>query len=959
MTAPDESVETVRDYALGYAAEGYRVLPLHTITETLTDDGMARACSCLRPDCRSAGKHPRLDLAQHGVYDATTDAAVIAAWPADGYNLGIAMTAEVVAIDIDDSDIAEALLAPEVGLADREVVDRTRRGLHLIVYALPSRSSVIKTADGWRVGEIRAEGEYVVVPPSRHVAGTYHWLGASILDLPRQTPYPGTAYDYISGLLKAELGIELAPEGGLGGAEALPGGATGVAAIGDDAIPFKIRLGSILRQLLDGVRPVKDRSDTLYLIACECYRTAAKQGVDVDPMVVAGIVRHADRHYRKFSDRADADRRYYECAARAQADVNATQGELPLGDAPAPTPIRPTRAAAPAGGDSTDIFSDGPISRPGAAEYDYRPDEGFVHTAGRATTIICNFEPRIIEQRVIYTGDPGGDAESEWLLRLRLDDEVHDLVVTEAQYSDPRSLVMYLRRRLPPHYVIEARRDGLLLSGIQHTSGVVPVRTVYAAPGWLPDRDAFLVPGLPGAIVPYGATGDETGDGYDPAVIYETAGDRALAALLADDRAVGAQPPDVALQALIDTGRDAARVIVPILTQIAAAPLTSVGYTDGAWLHVYGPTGTFKTSVVEALLAVYGYTPNKRALGITSWAADTDGVIRKWWHAFRDLPCLIDDFKTGIRPEAAVTSLIQSFGDGRGRGRLQRDGRMGHADDPRGLPITTGEDVWETQRSAVNRTILVEMTPDIIDLGMVRSLQAHARNGALGALGVAWLRWLTTRGRDALAAYLAAEPDRQQDTVARVVGADAARITRQVTALFTVSRLFNEFVRETASPAVADAWRAYAQWGWLALFEQARNQAAEAAQLSPLRQIFDLITDHVRGGRACFVPRTPLEGTVVGMPGSRAIGFVDRRAYYLTRALTYDWFLEERARTRRDAGFSWNQVTREIARAYGTMSVPQHTATETGSGSVRMIAIPLAALDIDGAVIEFEDSTHP
>lgn len=935
MIAPNE--DTIRDYALAYTAAGYRVLPLHTIIETVVDGQTGLTCSCLRPDCRSAGKHPRLDLTQHGVYDATDDAGTIVAWPVDGYNLGVAMTAEVVAIDIDDSDIAEALLAPEVGLADREVVDRTRRGLHLIVYALPSRSSVIKTADGWRVGEIRAEGEYVVVPPSRHVAGTYHWLGASILDLPRQTPYPGTAYDYISGLLKAELGIELAPEGGA--VAELPAGIGAIAPVDDEGIPFKIRQGSILRQLLDGVRPVRDRSDTLYLIACECYRAADKQQVAVEPLLIAGIVRWADRHYRKFTDRQDADRRYYELAVKAEADVHAQQGELPFDVTPEPEQPAPQ---------VVDIFTDAPVTPTGAAaDYIYHEGEGFLNLSGRTPVLICNFEPRIVEQRVIYTGDPGGEPESEWLLRLRLHDEVHEVVVTEAQYSDSRALVTYLRRRLPPHYVIEARRDGLLLSGLQHTSGVVPVRTVYAAPGWLPDRDAFLVPGLPGAIV---------ADGYDPAVIYETAGDRALAALLADTRVVGVHSPDVALQAMIDTGRDAARVIVPILTQIAAAPLTSVGYTDGAWLHVYGPTGTFKTSVVEALLATYGYTPNKRALGITSWAADTDGVIRKWWHAFRDLPCLIDDFKTGIRPEAAVTSLIQSFGDGRGRGRLQRDGRMGHADDPRGLPITTGEDVWETQRSAVNRTILVEMTPGLITIDHVRALQAHARTGALGALGIAWLRWLVVRGREALGTYLAIEPDRQQDTVARVVGDDAARITRQVTALFAVSRLFNEFVRETASPAVADAWRAYAQWGWLALFDQARQQAADAAQLSPLRQVIDLVQDHVRGGRACFIPRTPTEGAVVGMPGSRCVGFVDRRAYYLTRALTYDWFLEERARTRRDAGFSWNQVTREITRLYGSASVPQHTSTEAGAGSVRMIAIPLSALALDDTIIEFEDN---
>ena len=52
--------------SLEYAARGWPVLPVHTVTEG--------RCSCGRQDCPAPGKHPRTS---HGVKDATVDEATI------------------------------------------------------------------------------------------------------------------------------------------------------------------------------------------------------------------------------------------------------------------------------------------------------------------------------------------------------------------------------------------------------------------------------------------------------------------------------------------------------------------------------------------------------------------------------------------------------------------------------------------------------------------------------------------------------------------------------------------------------------------------------------------------------------------------------------------------------------------------------------------------------------------
>ncbi len=61
---------TILDFALYYANEGLRVLPLHSARSP-------DSCSCGRANCSSVGKHPRT---QKGVKEATCDRQQIKEW---------------------------------------------------------------------------------------------------------------------------------------------------------------------------------------------------------------------------------------------------------------------------------------------------------------------------------------------------------------------------------------------------------------------------------------------------------------------------------------------------------------------------------------------------------------------------------------------------------------------------------------------------------------------------------------------------------------------------------------------------------------------------------------------------------------------------------------------------------------------------------------------------------------
>lgn len=171
--------------ALDYARRGWPVFPLHT--------PRGGGCSCGNPDCEHPGKHPRT---KHGFLDATTDEAQIAdwwrRWP--DANIGIACGARsgLVVIDIDPrhaGDDALAALEREHGPLPHTVESLTGGGGRHLFFAHPG--GTVRTCDIAPGVEIRADGAYIVAPPSLHASGrTYAWELSSHPDDVAPAPVP-------------------------------------------------------------------------------------------------------------------------------------------------------------------------------------------------------------------------------------------------------------------------------------------------------------------------------------------------------------------------------------------------------------------------------------------------------------------------------------------------------------------------------------------------------------------------------------------------------------------------------------------------------------------------------------------------------------------------------------------------------------------------------------------------
>ncbi|SRR5579871_3853177 len=165
----------LKNSALEYAQMGWQVIPLHNPI-----DGR---CSCGKSDCGSVGKHPRTP---HGLKDATKDLAIIenwwTRWPEANIGVCTGRASGLVALDVDPRHQGNESLYEVVEKyrdLPNTVESKTGGGGKHIFFRRPSREAHVgnkANLGDWPGLDVRADGGYVVAPPSLHASGgTYQW----------------------------------------------------------------------------------------------------------------------------------------------------------------------------------------------------------------------------------------------------------------------------------------------------------------------------------------------------------------------------------------------------------------------------------------------------------------------------------------------------------------------------------------------------------------------------------------------------------------------------------------------------------------------------------------------------------------------------------------------------------------------------------------------------------------
>ena len=171
-------MKSMLDEALDLAGRGFRVFPLHAVTE----DG----CGCSRRNCADAGKHPAVRAWQEV---ATRDESTIRSWwkrwPEGGIGLP---TGPFAVVDVDPRSGGESSEERLSSLLDAGVVAQTGGGGRHYYF---EGDSAVRNRQGVLPGiDVRGWGGFVVAAPSAHASGGhYAWsFEGRVADLPKMPP---------------------------------------------------------------------------------------------------------------------------------------------------------------------------------------------------------------------------------------------------------------------------------------------------------------------------------------------------------------------------------------------------------------------------------------------------------------------------------------------------------------------------------------------------------------------------------------------------------------------------------------------------------------------------------------------------------------------------------------------------------------------------------------------------
>lgn len=176
------------EHVLEYAKRGWMLFPVHWIRE----DGI---CSCGKPECDRAGKHPYGKLVPNGLKDASCNPDILTKWWTEVPKANIAVqtgpNSGLVVVDADGQEGLLTLQDKGVPATVRARTGRSDGGEHHF-FQYPGETILSKRILDLKSGvDTRGDGGYVILPPSNHWSGNrYEWItapgtGTRFADLPK------------------------------------------------------------------------------------------------------------------------------------------------------------------------------------------------------------------------------------------------------------------------------------------------------------------------------------------------------------------------------------------------------------------------------------------------------------------------------------------------------------------------------------------------------------------------------------------------------------------------------------------------------------------------------------------------------------------------------------------------------------------------------------------------------
>jgi hypothetical protein len=184
------------------------------------------------------------------------------------------------------------------------------------------------------------------------------------------------------------------------------------------------------------------------------------------------------------------------------------------------------------------------------------------------------------------------------------------------------------------------------------------------------------------------------------------------------------------------------RVTIPLVAGVYA-PL--IDYCDFS-IHVFGRTGVHKSELAARIQQHFGRAHDR--LHLPGHWGSTPNAIESMCFTAKDAVVVIDEYVTnGLSKskreelEAKAARLFRAQGNQSGRGRLNAKLEQRPDKPPRGLIISTGEDVLGTQ-SLAGRLLQLEIKIGDIDRAPLTKAQEAGARGEYARASGGFVQWL-------------------------------------------------------------------------------------------------------------------------------------------------------------------------------------------------------------------------
>lgn len=326
-------------------------------------------------------------------------------------------------------------------------------------------------------------------------------------------------------------------------------------------------------------------------------------------------------------------------------------------------------------------------------------------------------------------------------------------------------------------------------------------------------------------------------------------------------------------------------ITIPLWAAVYLAPLAEIVY-PGFMLWLYGKTGTLKSTLAALTMCHYGDFTDKT---LFNWA-DTANRLEMDCFLLKDAPLVIDDFAPQSDPfkaremERNAAQIVRNVGNQAGRGRLRRDLSMAVTYRPRGLVISTGEQVPDGQ-SISARIFTLELHPDDVNTDRLTAAQAEAGRYPHALAG--YLLWLAGRWQD-LAEHLPGEQREIRDRARVTLGGLHLRLPEALAQLYMGFDLGLSFAVEAGALTEAERrdWQAR---GWEALKSGAEAQALRVEKERPTVRFLEVLTGLLIQGKV-YLKHKDIKGRQLGggVAGEELLGWYDENWLYLLFDAAYN-----------------------------------------------------------------------